>query len=232
MRQWCQFRNIILIFLEGGFNDSLFIRGLRLGKTQQRFSADEHRCKNVRERKEPMEILYNGTPCSYTPRSGYTQLTGLCTKEATIRVCRIRRCALQPSTEITGPSLRKKFYVVFFSVRIYRRARLRSPRGNGREERARRGSSGLWRSRKSICSLRPVHAVLFLSVSPSRLTPGLSPRSHGQAVAERKECSRSRGDCSAGALRLQKLVAKAGCQAQGSAAELERGEAKRCRTIS
>jgi hypothetical protein len=103
MRQWCQFRNIILIFLEVGFNDSLFIRGLRLGKTQQRFSADEHRCKNVRERKEPMEILYNGTPCSYTPRSGYTQLTGLCTKKATIRVRRIsRRCALHTSTEITG----------------------------------------------------------------------------------------------------------------------------------
>jgi len=108
MRQWYQFRSIILIFLEGGFNDSLFIRGLRLGKTQQRFSTDEHRCKNVRERKEPMEILYNGTPCSYTPRSGYTQLTGLCTKEATIRVRRIRRCALHTSTEITGPSLRKK----------------------------------------------------------------------------------------------------------------------------
>jgi len=33
MRQWYQFRSIILIFLEGGFNDSLFIRGLRLGKT-------------------------------------------------------------------------------------------------------------------------------------------------------------------------------------------------------
>jgi len=114
--QWYQFRNIILIFLEGGFNDSLFIRGLRLGKTQQRFSADEHRCKNVRERKEPMEILYNGTPCSYTPRSGYTQLTGLCTKEATIRVRRIRRCALHTSTEITGPSLRKKSYLEFFNL--------------------------------------------------------------------------------------------------------------------
>jgi len=116
MRQWCQFRNIILIFLEVGFNDSLFIRGLRLGKTQQRFSADEHRCKNVRERKEPMEILYNGTPCSYTPRSGYTQLTGLCTKKATIRVRRIRRCALHTSTEITGPSLRKKSYLEFFNL--------------------------------------------------------------------------------------------------------------------
>jgi len=49
-----------------------------------------------------MEILYNGTPCGNTPRSGYTQQTGLCTKEATIRVRRIRRCALHTSTEITG----------------------------------------------------------------------------------------------------------------------------------
>jgi hypothetical protein len=46
-----------------------------------------------------MEILYNGTPCCYTPRSGYTQLTGLCTKKATVRVRRIRSCALHTLTE-------------------------------------------------------------------------------------------------------------------------------------
>jgi len=105
---------------------------------------------------------YNGMPCSSTPRSGYTQLTGLCTKKATIRVRRIRRKALQPSTEITGPSLRK----LFISVRMcVCRARLRSPRGNGREDRAGSRSSGLgfWRSRKSIFKRAALYMRFVLS---------------------------------------------------------------------
>lgn len=50
MRQWYQFRSIILIF-GGRLNDSLFIRGLRLGKTTAHPSSDEHRCKTSRRKK-------------------------------------------------------------------------------------------------------------------------------------------------------------------------------------
>jgi hypothetical protein len=154
--------------------------------------------------------------------------------EATIRVRRIRRCALHTSTEITGPSLRKNLWECF-SGRIAHRAQLRSPRGNGREDRAQRWSSG-WRSRKNIFWRRPVHAVL-VPAPPGRLTPG-EPRSRGQAV---------------GAVRMLEVggsVAPATCEnapsrpprwlpsrrpgsrvRRGSFAKLEGGEAKG-RTVS
>jgi len=151
---------------------------------------------------------YNGMPCSSTPRSGYTQLTGLCTKKATIRVRRIRRKALQPSTEITGPSLRK----LFISVRIcFCRARLRSPRGNGREDRAgsRSSSLGFWRVEKVFFNAPPCTCGLYYL---SHSTPQAPSRAPLAQPSRGTESALSRRHCIASALResAAQLVCPAG----------------------
>jgi len=132
--------------------------------------------------------------------------TGLCTKKATISgsAISIRRCALHTSTEITGPSLRKKFFI---SVRSNRRARLWSPPGNGREAEARKGARTCFfrRTRKSVFQRRPVHAVL--KPQPRPLPASLrrkAPRSHGQAVSHAERTLGVEGTVAPAALCCQK----------------------------
>lgn len=145
-----------------------------------------------------MEILYNGTPCGNTPRSGYTQQTGLCTKEANISVRRIRRCALHTSTEITGPKLRNIVYLCldFLCENSSPSQAPVSPRQWPGRPRARSGSSSAHSGGiEKIGLLRPVHAGSPLSPSSPRPSLAQPPQkrangSHGQTVKSQGMLSR------------------------------------------
>jgi len=149
-----------------------------------------------------MEILYNGTPCCNTPRSGYTQQTGLCTKKATIRVCRIRRDA-------HCTRRLKLLDLVYERVFVFSLRELGAELGSvlpvamaGKTEREVGARACVPAESKKYFLRRPVHAGFFLSqpLPERRLTQkGRGPLSRGQAAEAERTLPRRR--CIASALR-------------------------------
>lgn len=126
--------------------------------------------------------------------------------EATIRVRRIRRCALHTSTEITGPSLRKSFYLCDnWSLSWALASPWQWPGRQSTKRELERSFWFFWRSRKNILS-----AALYMLSSSQRLPAGKpsgAPRT--QPSRGRGKNARSRGHCSASALRRKTA---AGCR--------------------